>query len=448
MSSDTPSPAPRLARSLRLRHATALVVGSIIGASIFVQPSQVTGQVPSPWGAALVWLVAGAITVCGALVCAELASAMPSSGGVYTFLREAFSPSLGFLWGWAMFWTMHSGIIAVIALVFARYVGYFVELGDLATRALAVAAIFAVTAVNLAGVRHGGDLQTLFTAGKLVAIAVILLAGFLLGSPAAESTAATPVADIPVSSFLLAVSAGLFAFGGWHMVTYSAEETVDADRTIPLALLLGVPIVTVCYMALNSVYFYVLPLETVIGSTRVAADAADAILGSGGGAMMSALVAFSTLGALVGIILAGPRVYFAMARDGLAFRWVAAVHPRWRTPHRALLLQAVWSSVLVSTGTYKLLFTRVVYTEWVFFGLLACGLLRLRHRPTYRQRFSMWGYPLTTVLFAVASFAIVANHILTDPRESLEGLGLVAIGWPIYWIWTRIAGEDRQEDSP
>ncbi len=438
-----------LQRSLRLYHAVALVVGTILGASIFVQPSEVTGQVPTLWGTALVWLTAGVVTFLGALVCAELASALPHAGGVYVYLKEAFSPALGFLWGWAMFWTMHSGILAAIALVFARYLGYFVELDGTGTKAVAVLAILFLTAVNVAGVRWGGTLQTFFTAGKLVAVVAIVFVGFVFGArPDTTDTAPVALPEVSVSAFLLAVSAGLFAFGGWHMVTYSAEETVDAERSIPRALMVGVAIVVGCYLALNAVYFYVLPLATVVSSTRVAADAADAVLGFGGGAAMSALVAFSAFGALAGIVLAGPRVYYAMARDGLLFDYLAAVHPRLRTPHRSLLLQGLWASVLVMTGSYRLLFQRVVYTEWIFFGLMAIGLLVLRRRSGYERRYSMWGYPLTPLLFAAASFAVVVNHVVTDPRESLKGLGFVAIGLPVYYIWSRKNLSKEKEKEP
>ncbi len=435
-----------LQRAIRLRHATAMVIGTIIGASIFVQPSEVVGHVGTVAGVFAVWLVAGALTLVGALVCAELASLYPRSGGVYVFLRESYGPWLGFLWGWAMFWTMHSGIIAVIAMVFARYAAWAIPMGDVALKATAIAVILVLSAVNWVGVRQGSALQTAFTAGKLIAIAVIIVAGFALG-PAAGGPEPAALAggggaasvDGPaggLGAFALALVAGLFAYGGWHMVTYSADETVDAARTIPRALAWGTLVVTVCYIALNGVYLHVLPLEAVASSTRIAADAADAVLGRGGGGLLAGLVLFSTFGALTGIILAGPRVYYAMAADGLLFGWLGAVHPRFRTPHRAIALQAIWSSVLVATGTYRALFTRVIYTEWIFFALMALGLVVLRRRgaaPPYR----MWGYPLAPVLFALAAFAIVVNQVLTDPQESAAGLGLVLVGLPVYLIWGR-----------
>ena len=445
----------RLKKDIRLHHATAMVVGIIIGASIFVQPSEITGPVPSLFGAALVWLIAGILTFFGALVAAELASTFPESGGVYAYLREAFSPLMGFLWGWAMFWTMHTGIIAAIAMVFARYLAYFLPLGDAGMRAAAVAAILFLSWVNYLGVKQGSNLQTAFTAAKVLAILLMIGIGFALGVPA-ESASMPDMANgsmagsalgsagsggglfggASLQDFLIALVAGLFAFGGWHMVTYSAEETTEARKTIPRALMWGVLIVTLCYIALNAVYFYVLPLETVISSDRVAADAADAVVGHGG-AFMSGLVVFSTFGAISGIILAGPRVYFAMARDGLLFKWVGAVHPTRGVPHRAIWLQGIWACFLVLTGTYRALFTRVVYTEWIFFGLMAVGLFLFRRRNDLKRDYSVWGYPLVPAVFAISAFAIVVNQIVSDPAESSLGLGFVLLGVPVYYAWGR-----------
>ncbi len=415
------------------------MVGTIIGASIFVQPSEITGQVPSIPGVLLVWVVAGALTLAGALVTAELASTFTRTGGVYVYLTAAFDPAVGFLWGWAMFWTMHSGIIAAIAVVFARYTGFFVPLGDVGIKTVAIAVILILTAVNYVGVKQGSRLQTAFTAVKLIAVLLIIAFGFALGGKLPEHFvgSTTASADLSLSSILTALVAGLFAFGGWHMVTYNSEETVDPERTIPRALILGTVIVTVCYVGMNAVYLYVLPLDAVSSSTRVAADMADALIGSGGGAVMSGIVMFSTFGALAGIVLAGPRVYYAMARDGLLFRWVGGVHERFQTPHRAIVLQGIWASILVATGTFRALFTRVIYTEWLFFGLMALGLFVLRRRSDLTRRYSAWGYPVLPVLFAVCSFAIVINQLVTNTAESVVGLSLVLIGLPVYYLWAR-----------
>jgi APA family basic amino acid/polyamine antiporter len=427
---------PALSRSLRLPHATAMVVGTIIGASIFVQPSEITSAVPWIPGLLAAWAVAGLLTIAGALICAELASAYPRTGGVYVFLSETLSPGVGFLWAWAMFWSMHSGIIAAIAVIFARYAGYFVPLSETGSRAIAIAAILILSAINYLGVKQGSRLQAAFTLGKLVAIAVIILLGFSLGSRLPHFVGAAASPDL-LRHFPRAVAAGLFAFGGWHMVTYVAGETVEARRTIPLALMIGTAIVTVCYVALNVVYLYVLPLGAVMASTRVAADAADAVLGSGGGAVMSALVVFSTFGALSGIVLLGPRVYFSVAGDHRALSWLGAVHPRFRTPHRAIVVQALWSSALVATGTYRALFTRVVYTEWIFFALMAVGLFVARRRPDYNPRYRVPGYPIVPALFAAVSAGIAVNQLLSEVSEALIGLLLVGIGLPAYYLGRR-----------
>ena len=428
-----------------LSHATAMVVGIIIGASIFVQPSEITGRVPSVSGVFLVWLISGILTFFGALVCAELASIFTRSGGVYVYLKEAFSPSIGFLWGWAMLWTMHSGIIAAVAVIFARYLAYFVPMSPALVKLTAIAVILILSAINFRGIKQGSTLQTLVTLGKVAAIALIIVLGFALGARVPEHfvTSSTSAQGFTFNDFLLALVAGLFAFGGWHMVTYSSEETKDPRRTIPRALMLGTLIVTLCYIAMNAVYMYILPLDRVASSTRIAADAADALVGFGGGAVMSALVVFSTFGALNGIILSGPRVYYAMAQDGLLFRWAGQVHRRYQTPYKAILLQAVWSSILVATGTYRALFTRVVYTEWIFFGLMAIGLILLRRRPGLNRGYRIWGYPIVPLVFALSSFIIVINQVVSDPRESFFGLLLVLIGLPVYYVWIKRTKSNR-----
>ncbi len=415
---------------------TAMVVGIIIGASIFVQPSQVTGAVPSKGGVLAVWLLSGLLTLIGALVIAELSSAWPHTGGVYVFLRRAYSPAAGFLWGWAMFWTMHTGIVAVIAMVFARYVGTFVEMTDMGLRAMAILGVAVVSAVNYVGVKPASLVQATLTFIKVFAIIVIIGAAFLVGAPAAPAPAgAGPPNAVSISAFVTAMIAGLFSFGGWHMVSYSADETIDPARTIPRALLAGTLLVTVLYVALNSAYLHVLPMTAVASSTRVAADLADAIAPNAAGAeIVSALVILSTLGALNGVILAAPRVYFAMANDGLLFRRFSAVHPTFRTPHRAIALQAVWASVLIGTNTYRDLFTRVVYTEWLFFAALAASLFVLRKRADYRPAYRLAGYPLWCSLFVAASLFIVVTQIVNEPRSSLTGLLLVLSGLPVYYL--------------
>jgi APA family basic amino acid/polyamine antiporter len=431
--------ASKLARTIGLTQATAMVVGTIVGSSIFVQPSEVSRAVPTFAGVLLVWIAAGALTWFGASICAELSAVYPRTGGVYVFLREMFSPAAGFLWGWAMFWSMHSGIIAAIAMVFGRYVATIVPLGDLGIRLVASAGIVVLSAINYFGVRPGSAVQTGLTIIKIAAIGVLLILLFATGTPHLPASLGT----VQPRGFLRALVAGLFAFGGWHMVTYAAEETRDPERTIPRALMLGTAVVVVIYLALNSAYLLVLPFDRVLASTHIAFDATLATAGPAAASAMSVLVIASSFGAMSGIILAGPRVYYAMAEDGLLFEWMGAIHPRHRTPYVATVMQAIWSSVLVLTGTYGVIVSRVVYTEWIFFGALALGTIALRRARGCPAAFRAAGFPIVPLVFALMCLAIVVNQIVSDPRESLIGLGLVIVGLPVYYFWRRVHAGHR-----
>jgi APA family basic amino acid/polyamine antiporter len=423
-----------LRQSMTLAHATAMVVGIILGASIFIQPSEITRLVPSAGGVLLVWLAAGGLTFCGALVCAELSAVFPTTGGVYVFLKEIFSPVVGFTWGWGMFWSMHSGILAAIAVVLGRYAGYFIRLNEWGTRAVAIAAVLLLSLVNYLGVKPGSALQVALTAAKVVAIVGLAIALFLFGGPAHRAVAEqAAVSRAGIGNYLLAIGAGLFAYGGWHMVTYAAGETRDARRTVPRALVAGTAAVTACYMLANGAYLYVMPVNVLANSPRVASDATQRALGAAAGGVISLIVIISALGALNGTILAGPRVYYALAKDGVAFRWLGALHPQRQTPYLAIAAQALWASLLVATNSYRELFTRVVYTEWMFFALLAFGLFVLRRkgwRPNYLGR----AFPLAPLLFIVASLGIAMNQLTVNPRDGIMGLGLLLLGVPVYFL--------------
>jgi APA family basic amino acid/polyamine antiporter len=432
-----------LRQSMSLAHASAMVVGIILGASIFIQPSEITRLVPSSAGVLLVWLAAGALTFCGALVCAELSAVFPNTGGVYVFLKEIFSPAVGFLWGWGMFWSMHSGIIAAIAVVLARYVGYFMPLNEWGVRAVAITAVLLLSLINYLGVKSGSTVQVALTGIKLAAIAGLAVVLFMFGGPAHRVVAAETASlrATGISNYILAIGAGLFAYGGWHMVTYAAGETRNARRTLPRALMAGTATVTVCYMLMNAAYLYVMPVRVLANSPRVASDATQTALGAAAGGAISLFVVISALGALNGIILAGPRVYYAMAQDRLAFRWLGALDPQRETPHLAIAAQALWSSLLVATNSYRQLFTRVVYTEWMFFALLAVGLFVLRRRgwrPSYLGR----AFPIVTLLFVMASAGIAVNQIRVNPRDSILGLGLLLLGLPVYFFTAKARAEN------
>jgi len=354
------------------------------------------------------------------------------------FLKEIYSPSLGFLWGWAMLWTMHSGILAAIATVFARYAGVFVPLNDVTTRAVAITAIVVLSVINYLGVKFGSRVQTAFTLVKVLAVVTIIAVGFLFYQGAAPAVETEVVEQsIGFGNFFLAVGAGLFAYGGWHMVTYTAEETLNPTRTIPRSLMIGVAVVTLCYIGLNLVYTLNLPMRAVMSSTRIAADTFEVLLGPRAAGAISALVMFSAFGALNGIVMVGPRVYYQMSQDGLWFKWASHLHPAFHTPGRAIILQAVVASVLVATGSYRALFTRVIYTEWIFFALLAFGVILLRRRPGYAPAWRMPLVPIAPLLFVIVSLLIVVNQIRADLANSAIGLAIVASGIPAYYFWNR-----------
>jgi APA family basic amino acid/polyamine antiporter len=405
---------------------TAMVVGIIIGASIFVQPSEVSRHVstiPAMFG---VWAAAGVLSICGALVSARLATAFPKTGGIYVYLKETMSPALGFLWGWAMFWSAHSGIIAAISVVLARYAAVLIPMDDREMKAVAIGCILLLSTVNYFGVRAGSTVQTAFTIAKIAAIAGILIAVLVMAPPhaASESAAVNPQS---LREFLLAISAGLFAFGGWHQVTYAAGETIAPEKTIPRALMIGMAIVTVCYLALNAAYLHVLPLQTVLNSQHIAADAAAVLVGPRAAAIVAGLVIVSAFGGLSGTVLQGPRVYYAVAQDGLAFRAMGIAHKAFQTPHIAIIAQAIWASALVATGTYRALFTRVVYTEFLFFGLMSIGLMRFEKR-----------WSAVAVIFIAGCAVVVGNQLAADWKESAIGLLMVAAGLPVYyWLKTK-----------
>jgi APA family basic amino acid/polyamine antiporter len=305
-------------------------------------------------------------------------------------------------------------------------------------RVVAIAVVAILSGVNYIGVRQASIVQATLTLIKVGAIILIVGIAFIAGEPASGATAQASHPAITVPGVVTAMIAGLFAFGGWHMVSYSAEETVDPTRTIPRALVIGTLAVTVLYIALNLAYMHVLSVDAVSASTRVAADLAEAVFPGGNGArVVSFLVVLSTLGAANGVILAGPRVYLAMAQDGLLFGGVARVHPVFRTPSRAIVLQGLWAAVLIATNSYRTLFTRVVYTEWIFFALLAASLYFLRKRRDYAPDYRFRGFALLCAIFIVCSATIVITEIVTKPAETGTGLLLVLSGLPVYYFWSR-----------
>jgi len=452
MATSTSTP-PELLRALGPIQATAVVVGSVIGSAIFLVPSSIAAELASPGLILLVWLGSGVLSLFGALSYAELGAMMPRAGGQYVFLKAAYGELWAFLFGWTEFLVIRSGATAAVATAFGLYAGYFLPLdfkllsfGDGSTtfaidgvKLAAVACIALLVVVNSYGVRFGGWVQTFFAFLKVGVVLGIIVLGFGLGKGSAPHFAPLwPSKGFfdALSAMGIAMVATLWAYDGWSKFTFVAGEVKDPQRNVPLALIIGVFMVIVLYLLANIAYFDVLSLGGVMQSKLVAADAMKALIGPIGGAVISAAVLCSTFGSANGSILTGPRVYYAMARDGLFFKRVQEVHPKYRTPVVSILLQGTWAALLGLSGTYSQLFTYVIFAAWFFYAMTVGGVLILRKKmPDAPRPYRVWGYPVIPVLFILAALAIVVSTLLKSPVESLVGLVIVVTGLPAYRYW-------------
>ena len=427
-----------LARRLTLFDATMIVMGGIVGAGIFMNPAVVAQEVPTAGAALGAWTVGGAFALTGAFIYAELAARRPAVGGQYAYLREAFHPLVAFLYAWTLLLVSQSGGMAAVAMTFARY---FRDLSGTAIGegAIAVGALAALTAVNCLGVRAGSNLQSLFMVLKIGAVAMLVALGFRAAPP--SPVAGEPSASaISLTSFGAALVPVLFAYGGWQTSSFVAGELKSPQRDLPRGLLIGVSGVVVLYLLVNYVCIRALGMTGLAATTTPASDVMRAALGERGATLIAAGIAISTIGFLSQNLLTGPRVYFAMARDGTFFRSVAMVHPRTRVPLVAIVLQGAIASLLALSGSYERILGFVVAIDWVFFGLTALALVVLRHRDegaALDATFRVPGHPFTTLAFVAGSWLVVANTVYRFPANALAGLGLLLAGVPVYLFWRR-----------
>jgi len=440
---------PDLARVLRLVDVVGIVVGSVIGSGIFIVPATIALEVGSPVLILAVWVVGGALTFFGALCFAELGAMYPEAGGTYLYLREAYGPLVGFLFGWTLFLVIDSGAMATLASAFAtKYLPHFVTLSPLGTRLVTLLFIAFLVAVNVLGVRHGANLQNLLTAIKFLAIVAVVALIFLFarGDVANFTTPAVePFTPGLVSRFGAALIACLWAYKGWEAATYNTGELENPQRNLFLGLLVGCVLVVVLYMATNLAYLYVLPAGAIAGSERIAADALTRAIGPRAGTFISVLILLSILGAANSNILTAPRVYYAMAMDRLFFRRVAAVHPRTRTPHVSILAMGAWTAVLAMSGTFEQLFAYVVFGQWIFFALTVGAVLVLRRRrPDLPRPVRVWGFPATPIVFIAAAVFISVSSLISGPANALAGLAIIALGIPVYLFWRARSGQAGQ----
>ncbi len=429
------TPEPTLRRQLGVLAVTALVVGEVIAIGIFLTPAGMAHSLGSPFWLLIVWLVMGVMALSGALCYGELAARAPDAGGGYVYLREAYGPAVAFLYGWKCLLVMDPGITAALSVGLASYVGYALGVAGVSLKLIAIGTILVLAAVNIAGVRLGARLMQWLTALKLGALALLALLAFGLRAGQwsnfipfiAQRAGSDP---LPVALAAALVGA-FFAFGGWWEIPKLGGEARDPARTLPRALALGVTIVTVIYVLTSTVFLYLVPLDRVTSGETFAAQAGEALFGAAGGRVFAAIVIVAVLGSLLGLLMALPRVYYAMARDGGFFKPVGVVHPRFGTPARAIGIQAGLASLYVALGTFNQIIAYFVFVTVLFVGLTVAGLFRIR-RSSLATGYRTWGYPFTPVLFlalVAVLLVLLAGH---NPLQAALGVAIVALGAPVY----------------
>jgi APA family basic amino acid/polyamine antiporter len=436
--SDTAAPVG-YARRIGLFSATMLVVGGIIGSGIFLNPAIVAQRVGSPRLIVATWTLGALVALLGAFIFSELGARHPAAGGGYVYLRDAFGPLPAFLYGWALLLAIATGAAAAVAVTFASYAAPLLGLAPASQPWLAGSAIVVLSAINIVGVRPGSVTQNVFTLLKLAAIGALVVAA-LVAPPIVGANAATTVAapDSIVLAIGTALVPVLFAYGGWQQTNFVAEEMVDPERNLPRALVLGVVIVAVVYLAVNLTYLQALGVPALAGSRAPAADVMGAYFGDAGRRLIAAGIAISTFGFLNLVILVTPRVYQAMARDGLFFARFAELHPRYRTPVAAIVVQGAWAVCLLLSGSYGQLLDYVTFADWIFFGVTAATLFVYRRRGAgAAARYRAPLYPLSVILFCAACLYVVAGAVVSNPWNALRGALLLAAGVPVFAFWSR-----------
>ena len=433
---------PSLARQLGLFDVTMLVMGGIVGSGIFINPYVVAQRLHTPALILAAWILGGVVGVGGAFIWAELAATLPEVGGQYAYLREAFHPAVAFLYGWVLLLVIQTGGMAAVAITFARY---FVELTGLQAPdwVIATVALAALTIINCFGVKSGGRTQSVLMVVKIVAISTLVIAGLALTGRHATITT-TAEREWSLTAFGAAMVPVLFAYGGWQTANFLAEEVKEPRKNLPRGLLLGVLGVVVLYLGVNWVCLRALGPQALAATTTPATAVMRMALGQRGAMFIAAAIAISTLGFLSQSILTGPRVYFAMADDGLFFQVIAWLDPGTRVPVVAIVLQSVWTMVIALSGRYEQILNYVISMDFLFFGLTATTIFVFRRRATHAERkgghdYAMPGHPVSTVLFVAICWWVVGNTLYRYPQNSLIGFALLLAGIPVYWFWSRRA---------
>jgi amino acid transporter len=435
----------RLQRQLGLWSAMAVLVGSTIGSGIFRVPSTIAGEVGTVGAMAMLWILGAVIALFGALTLAELAALFPRSGGIYVFLREAYGPLPAFLFGWTEMLVIRPSALGGIAMLFAEYVQTFVPISEGQVRFVAMAAIVTLATANIVSLKFGALVQNASTAAKAATLVGLAVTAFVVGDYAGGSFA-QPMLWSPTSwgGFGIALVAVMWAYDGWADLTFMAGEVKDPDRTLPRALLGGTAAVVAIYLVVNAAYLYVLPSSEMPGKPLVASDAARVLFGQVGASIVAAMVMLSAFGALNGSTMTGPRIFYAMAEDGLFFRPIAAVHPRFRTPYAAITMAAVLGIGYVSFRSFEELADAFILGIWPFYALAVLAVFTLRRkRPELERPYRTWGYPVVPIVFLLASVAMLLNAAIRETVPTLFGFGIILLGIPVFFAWKgarRVAG--------
>ncbi len=477
---------PHLVPRLGLFITTSIVVGAVIGSGIFKKPAIMAENLGSPELMLLIWVIAGLITLFGALTNAEIAGMIPETGGQYIYFKEMYGNFFAFLYGWGIIAVIQTGSIASIAYVFSHYSTYFFDLfhfpesietgiylhipfigniyplRDIGEKLLTIGVVTFLTMVNYFGVIFGGRLSGLFTSMKVLAILFIVILGFTIGNGSVVNfTKDAPALITNTSMFsgiIIALSGAFWSYDGWNNITYIAGEVKNSQRNIPIALIIGTLIIISVYLLINLAYLYILPIEKIAGSKLVASDMATAVLGPIGGAVIAASVMISTFGTANGTIMVSARVYYAMSHQGFFFKKIGKTHPQYKTPANSLILQAIWTSVLVLSGTFDILTDMLIFISWIFYAMGALGVFVLRKKWKDRERpYKTFGYPVVPIIFIIFATAFVIftlyndinNYLLgkTEIINSVFGLFLMALGIPFYYYFNKQYNRNNKQTN-
>lgn len=431
----------QLNKRINLYGLTMIAVGSCIGAGIFTTPNVVAQPLQNHGLVLIIWIIGGLISLTGALTFAELGGLFPQSGGVYVFLKQAYGDLTGFLYGWVILLAINTGSLAALGIALAEYLTFFFPMDPTIKTMVAVGVIAILTLINVIGVQVSQSLANIFTGLKLLAIAGIILIGFFYYDASKVDFSLSMAVDGQIniySGLLIALIGVLWSYGGWHHASYVAGETINAQKTVPRAMMLGALIVTLTYVLVNLAYMLLLPMEELLASERVAGDAIAAVLPNGG-QMVAVAIAISIFGTISIYTMSAPRIYFAMAKDGIFFKALAEIHPRFHTPANAMLIQALWAILLLLFwGTFSNLITYVVFMDFLFMALAAYGVFIFRKKLPHQERpYKTWGYPIVPAIFIGIVAVFLVNTLINRPSQAFAGLLIAGLGVVVYFLFKR-----------